>query len=173
MTYLEGRLLPLQGDERSTSGRQQVGSMGKTSLHQAVDVGDAVPRAEIEARFSAATRGSTVRPLPERIRDMPDAELAALAKRLERRQHECGCSAGAWTMWAAVVIAAVAGFVRGASSVQGALTLAALGLAFVLTASAVAKFSAITVARGRWRRDRDVILAQLATVKGAGHVMVR
>ncbi|MGH8890025.1 MAG: hypothetical protein ACRDV3_09775 [Acidothermaceae bacterium] len=133
----------------------------------------ALPRAELEARFARATSGASLRPLPERLGAVSDAELVTITQRLARRQHECGCSAGASAMWVAAVIAIVGGVVRGASSLDDGLALVGVGVAFVVAVTIAAKFCAIAVSRSRWRRDRDAVIARLATSKGAGHVVVR
>ena len=137
-----------------------------------VDLG-AMPRAELEAQFAMAIRGASFSPLPERLRDVGNPELVGLTQRLARRQHECGCSAGARAMCAAAAIATVGGVVRGASSIGGALALVALGIGFVLVSTIAVKFSAIALGHLRWRHDRDAVVAVLATSKGAGHVVVR
>ena len=137
-----------------------------------VDLG-AMPRAELEAQFAMAIRGASFSPLPERLRDVGNPELAGLTQRLARRQHECGCNAGAWAMCIAAVIATVVGVLYGASSVAGAVALAAAGVGFVLVSTIVIKFVAIAVGRRRWRHDRDAVVASLAEPEGAGHVVVR
>ena len=133
----------------------------------------ALPRADLEARFTRATSGAPLRPLPERLRAISDRDLATITARLARRQHECGCGAGAWAMWIAAVVAIVGGVVRGASSLDDGIALAGLDVAFVVIVTVGVKFVAIGVARWRWRRDRDAVVADLARSKGAGHVVVR
>ena len=133
----------------------------------------AVSRAELEAQFATAIRGADLSPLPERLRDIGDLELAGITRRLARRQHECGCNAGAWAMCIAAVIATVIGVLHGASSVAGAVALAAVGVGFVLVSTIVIKFVAIAVGRRRWRHDRDAVVASLAEPEGVDHVVVR
>lgn len=95
------------------------------------------PRDILENAFLSAVRGGLPPPSPSAVRRLSQDELALTTHRLSRRQHECGCTAGAWTLLIAVVTAVVVDILYGASSGAGALVLVAVSIAFVLVATAV------------------------------------
>ena len=132
-----------------------------------------VPRDDLEAAFFSALRGGVPQPPRERLRMLSNTDLARVTHRLARRQHECGCTAGAVTMFVAAAAAAVGGTLRGASSPEGTLGVVGLCIVFTVAATVVGKLSTILVARAHWRRDRDNVLTELARSQGADHVMVR
>jgi hypothetical protein len=132
-----------------------------------------VSRHDLEAAFFSAVRGGVPQPPRERLRLLSNADHAHVTYRLARRQHECGCTAGAVTMFVAAAVAAVGGSLRGASSPEGALGVVGLCIVFIMVATVVGKLSMISVARAHWRRDRDNVLTELAHSQGADHVMVR
>jgi hypothetical protein len=143
-------------DMNRTSGQQSSDPL----MSRAVARADAMPPIVVGSReqlAGLAVRGPAV-PIVLDLQDLDPARAQELGARLTRLRSECGCAAGAKSMWAAALVALAA-----LAAAYGWSTALLVRLPLVLVAAAIGavsgKVAGIALARRAYSREVRHLLA--------------